>query len=130
MARALIVSLVLLLAPHEGAAAQARGCDVSPFPLAVVGPVALTMRVVNDGQPCGFTNYGSPAEMRNPATDGVITQAPRHGKAHFLGARVEYTPDPGYVGDDTFAYRAHALSATGRPVVLMVFTAVIVSAPR
>jgi hypothetical protein len=65
-----------------------------------------TMYVLNDGRPCGLTTYGLPAERRNPATDGLITQPPKHGKAELIGGRVQYTPDAGYVGEDACSYGA------------------------
>ncbi|MGI8894710.1 MAG: hypothetical protein ACR2HE_03500 [Casimicrobiaceae bacterium] len=66
------------------------------------------MRVVNDGQPCGVTLFGLPTERRNPAADGVILQQPKHGKAEFVGPRLQYIPESGFVGDDEFSGQAWA----------------------
>jgi hypothetical protein len=79
-----------------------------------------TMYVLNDGRPCGLTTYGLPAERRNPATDGLNTQPPKHGKAELIGGRVQYTPDAGYVGEDACSYEARSADATGRSIVLNV----------
>jgi hypothetical protein len=88
------------------------------------------MSVVNDGQPCGITLYGVPAERRNPATQGVITGEPKHGKAEFVGARVQYTPVAGYVGDDEFSCEAWAAGTSTRSVVLKVQMKVLVRATQ
>jgi hypothetical protein len=103
------------------AMAQKPSCEVAPFSGASSpqGTVA-TMSVVNDGQPCGITLYGVPEERRNPATDGVISVAPKHGKAEFVGSRVQYTPEPGYVGEDEFSCQAWAIGASRRSVPLKV----------
>jgi hypothetical protein len=103
------------------AVAQNSGCQVSPFSGAssLQGTVA-TMSVVNDGQACGITLYGVPAERRNPATQGVITGESKHGKAEFVGSRIEYTPVAGYVGDDEFSCEAWAIGTSPRSVMLKV----------
>ena len=78
------------------------------------------MSVVNDGKACGIALYGVPAERRNPATQGAITGEPKHGKAKFVGSRVEYTPVAGYVGDDEFSCEAWAVGTSSRSVLLKV----------
>jgi hypothetical protein len=120
---------VLFTACH--AVAQNPGCQIPPFSgsSSAQGSVA-TMSVVNDGQPCGITLYGVPAERRNPATRGVITDAPKHGKAEFVGARVQYTPEAGYVGDDEFSCEAWAAGTSTRSVLLMVQMKVVVHATQ
>ena len=128
----------LRIATHWGllftachAVAQNPGCQVAPFSgsSAPQGTVA-TMNVVNDGRPCGITLYGVPAERRNPATQGVITGAPKHGKAEFIGAHVQYTPVAGYVGDDEFACEAWAVGASNRSFQLKVRMKVLVHATQ
>jgi Bacterial Ig domain len=120
VAGAALASLALWIAAAP-TIAQPLKCEISPIRGASSpqGAVA-TMRVINDGRSCGLTNYGLPAERQNPATDGVITQPPTHGKAEFVGPRVQYTPKAGYVGEDAFAYEARTADATGRPIVLKV----------
>jgi hypothetical protein len=88
------------------------------------------MSVVNDGQSCGITLYGVPAERRNPATQGVITSEPKHGKAEFIGAHVQYTPAPGYVGDDEFSCEAWVVGRSTGSVLLKVQMKVQVRAPQ
>ena len=113
------------------AVARNPGCQVAPFSGASSpqGAVA-TMNVVNDGQPCGITLYGVPAERRNPATQGKITWEPKHGKAEFVGAHVQYTPVAGYVGDDEFACEARAAGTGNRSFQLKVRMKVLVRAIR
>jgi hypothetical protein len=112
--------LSLLFAAFD-AVGQSPGCELPPFSGAssTQGAVA-TMIVVNDGQPCGITLYGIPGELRNPATQGVITVAPKHGKAEFVGPRIQYTPAAGYVGDDEFSCAAWANDSKSRSVMLNV----------
>ena len=111
----------LFLLAGSVAIAQPATCEISQIRGAASPEGATaTMRVVNDGRPCGLTLYGIPEQRRNPATDGVFTQAPKHGIAKFAGARVQYTPDPGYVGDDAFTYEARSADATGRSILLKV----------
>ena len=105
-------------------------CEISPVsgasqPAGAVG----SMVVVNRGQACGFTNYGVPAESRNPGYAGRITLQAKHGKAEVIGARVQYTPDPGYVGEDEFAYQMSAQGSSGTPILLRVRFRVNVLAP-
>jgi|GEM_PF-3425664 hypothetical protein len=88
------------------------------------------MRVVNDGQPCGVTLYGLPAERRNPATDGAILQQAKHGKAEFVDARIQYTPDPGFVGEDEFSCQAWAAGETRTQRLLKIHMKVQVLGPR
>lgn len=114
---------------HAGA--QNPGCQVLPFSGASspLGTVA-SMSVVNDGNPCGISLYGVPAERRNPVTQGIITGDPKHGKAEFVGSRVQYTPVAGYVGDDEFSCEAWAVGTSNRPVQLKVQMKVLVRAPQ
>jgi TonB family protein len=44
--------------------------------------------------------------------------APKHGKAVFISPRMEYTADPGYAGEDEFAYEATVTDSIGAEVVL------------
>src|SRR5262245_2024858 len=81
--------LVRCVAPFFGGAARPAG-------------MTTTMTVVSDGMPCAIPNFGMPGQRQNPATAGVITQAPVHGKAEFVAPRVLYTAEPGYVGADEF----------------------------
>jgi hypothetical protein len=88
------------------------------------------MAVVNNGRPCGFTNYGVPAEGRNPGYGGGITLQAKHGKAEVIEARVQYTPDPGYVGEDEFAYQMSARANSGTAILLKFLFKVNVLAPE
>lgn len=78
-----------------------------------------TMRVVNNGRPCGYSVYENPAQRKNPGTEGEITVAPKHGKVELKPPRVQYTPEPGYSGEDAFAVQ---MWTSGTKVVLLKFT--------
>lgn len=87
-------------------------CEVPSFTGAMShGGAQATMTVVSDGLACAFTLYGIPAERRNFATDGEVTEAPHHGTASMLGAGARYIADRGYAGRDGFAVRALARDA-------------------
>ena len=89
---------------------------------------AATMTTVSDGRPCGVMNWGMPTEGRNPATDGRITQPPKHGTAMFVAPRALYSAEAGYVGDDEFAYEATVVNAGGASLTLHVKVTVDVRA--
>lgn len=55
---------------------------------------------------------------------------PKHGKAEFVGGRVQYTPDAGYVGEDAFNDEARTADATGRSIVLKVHLKITVRPPQ
>lgn len=101
--------------------AEIPRCRVSQFAGASLpSGAAATMRVISDGQSCGVTLYGVPTERRNAATDGVILQQPKHGKAEFVGARLQYTPEPGFVGDDEFSGQAWATGDSRTQLLLKI----------
>jgi TonB family protein len=87
-----------------------------------------TMTTVSDGRPCGVMNWGVPTEGRNPATDGRITQPPKHGTAMFVAPRALYSAESGYVGDDEFAYEATVTNANGATLTMHVKVTVDVRA--
>ena len=61
------------------------------------------MVVVNNGRPCELSVYENPSQRRNPGTEGEVMIAPKHGKVDLKPPRVQYTPDPGYSGEDEFS---------------------------
>ena len=67
--------------------------------------VAAQMRVSNEGGWCGITANRGGA----PLSSYLVVSRPAHGKvfAHRVGpsTRIDYTPDRGYVGTDSFAVR-------------------------
>ena len=119
VARASLGAIALVASPAlQG---QAAKCEVPAFSgAASVEGATITMRVVNEGRPCGVTLFGVPAQKRNPASDGVILSAPRNGKAVFDGPRIEYTPAPGFTGDDEFIAQARAMGDSRAPLTLKV----------
>ena len=105
-------------------------CFVEPFTGAALPQGATArMRVVSNGKPCRIINFGVSAERRNPADAGTITQAPTRGKAEFVAPRAVYTPEPGFVGDDEFAFEAHAKGHVDQQIRLRVRVLVSVVAP-
>jgi len=117
-------------APNAQGPAQVR-CAV-PFFRGAGTPegATATMTTVGDGRPCGVMNWGVPTEGRNPATDGRITQPPKHGTAMFVAPRALYSAEAGYMGDDEFAYEATVVNAGGETLTMHVKVTVDVrSAP-
>lgn len=93
-------------APTEQRANASR-CSVHHQPFMQAGVAHGTMRVVNDGEPCGFTfQFGMSFAPDTWTTD----VAPRHGRLHFDGGRVEYLPDAGYTGSDAFTVTAFGMN--------------------
>jgi TonB family protein len=135
MKRAPVLMLAVVLSSHGSARSQVPNaqepvrCAV-PFFRGVGAPDGATARMttVSDGRPCGVMNWGVPTEGRNPATDGRITQPPKHGTAMFVAPRALYSAEAGYVGDDEFAYEATVVNASGATETLHVKVTVDVRA--
>ena len=113
------------------ASAQAdRPCRIEPFQGATSPQGAVAqMTVTNTGTSCSIPNYGVPADRQNPAYAGSITSAPTHGTASFAPPQAMYTPEPGFAGDDEFAYAAMAKGSIGQQLSLRVRVRVKVVAP-
>lgn len=78
----------------------AKTCTPGTVDLAAATPATITM--TNDGW-CGVSTTekdGQPFEL------GLVKARPAHGRVYIRPVnkqtRVEYTPDPGYVGSDAF----------------------------
>ena len=96
----------------------AKACTVPK--LATPAPdkeVSATMTVGNDGGWCAITvdNNGQPFDA------GLLTARPAHGHAyvHTVGdaTRIDYTPNAGYAGPDSFAVRLLPTGAVVRAEV-------------
>jgi hypothetical protein len=108
-----LVALAALATTWTGAFAQnaapmpppadAPRCVVHHQPFMEAGVAHGTMRVVNDGRPCGFTVQSGTKFY--PDT-WKVDAAPQHGRLQFDGGRVEYVPDADYVGADAFTITA------------------------
>jgi TonB family protein len=108
---ALVLGVTAALAQPTGSRPQFR-CEVPNFTGAMSpGGATVRMTVVSDGIGCSVFLYGVPADRRNPATSGEITDAPQHGSASILGASVRYIADRDFAGPDGFAVRALARDA-------------------
>jgi TonB family protein len=108
-----VLALVASAAPAQPPLSRPQfRCEV-PYFTGAMSPsgAVVKMTVVSDGLGCSLFLYGVPGERRNPATSGVLTDAPQHGHTSVLGASPRYTADRGYVGRDNFAVRATARDA-------------------
>ncbi len=79
--------------------AQPPDCQVEHQPYVQSGVAQGHMRVVNDGKGCGF-NFRFAGKF-DPSS-WKVEQPPQHGRVEAGGSRVEYFPEPGYVGPDAF----------------------------
>jgi hypothetical protein len=83
----------------------AKSCVVPKLKLEAGKEVTATMQVGNDGGWCGITV----AQDGKPYDAGLLTQAPGHGSVyiHPVGddTRIDYTPDLGFNGIDSFVVR-------------------------
>ena len=105
-------------------------CRIEPFSGATLPQGAVAqMTIANTGASCAITNYGVPADRQNAAESGSITSAATQGTASFTPPRATYTPQPGFVGDDEFAYTAMAKGHHGQQITLRVRVKVKVVAP-
>ncbi len=87
------------------AAGGARTCVVPPVTMPDGQAGGVQMQVSNEGGWCGET-----LSHNGAAYDSyLLVTRPNHGRvfAHHVGnnTRIDYTPDPGYVGADSFAVR-------------------------
>lgn len=99
-------------------AGAAKQCKAGPVALAAGKPTAATMTVGNDGGWCAI----SVAAEGHPYAAGLLTVDAVHGKVyvHQVGdaTRIDYTPDRGFVGPDSFTVTL----LPGRPVLRVAVT--------
>ena len=86
-------------------AGGAAVCAVPDVTVANGKETATTMTVGNDGGWCGVTL----GQLGHPYASALLSVRPAHGKVyvHPVGdaTRVDYTPDRGFTGSDSFAVR-------------------------
>jgi hypothetical protein len=80
----------------------AKSCIVPKIKLDAGKEFSASMQLANDGGWCGITV----AQDGKPYEAGLLTQAPEHGNVyiHPVGddTRIDYTPELGFSGADTF----------------------------
>jgi hypothetical protein len=101
-----------VLPPHFGPPPAAT-CKAPEVQLKEGGTTAATITLVNDGGYCALTLT---APSGGPYDAGLEPVPPRHGRAVIIRynghTSVEYTPDRGFAGTDSFTAR---LIVRGRP---------------
>lgn len=84
-------------------AGGARVCTVNSFSINPGRESVVNMTVGNDGGWCDIKVHQQGPE---PYEAGLLAVQPNHGRVyiHEVGddTRIDYTPDPGYAGPDTF----------------------------
>ena len=87
-------------------AGGAKSCDVPKITPTAGQSTEVSMKLGNDGGWCGLPVYQA-GPM--PYDAGLLTARPAHGTVliHGVGeeTRIDYTPDRGYSGTDTFAVK-------------------------
>jgi hypothetical protein len=90
------------LPPHAGPP-LARVCTVSPFAVKTGGSADITMVVSHEGGYCAATLT---ADSGQPYAAGLVHVSPLRGVPRVIKyngkTSVEYAPQPGYVGHDSF----------------------------
>jgi hypothetical protein len=90
------------LPPHAGPP-PARLCTVSPFSVKTGGTADIAMVVSHEGGYCAATLTD---DQGKPYDAPLVPVQPLHGIDHIVKyngkTSVEYTPQPGYVGHDSF----------------------------
>ncbi len=85
----------------------AKSCAVSPAPVVVADgkTTEVAMTVGNDGGWCAITVD----QNGKPFTAGLLATRAKHGRpyVHTVGdaTRIDYTPDAGFAGSDSFTIR-------------------------
>jgi hypothetical protein len=98
-------------------AGGAKSCAVPAVTVTSAQETAIPMTVGNDGGRCGITV----AQGGQPFSAGLLTTRPTHGTIyiHTVGdaTRIDYTPDPGFAGSDSFVVRLVPGNGTVRVAV-------------
>lgn len=115
------------LPPHIGPPPAAH-CSVAPFKVADGGTATVTMSVSNEGGYCAATL----TTAAGAAFDAPLVPAmPAHGTPRVVKyngqTSVEYTPNTGYVGTDSFVVR---LIIKGKPTDTTLNVAVTVGGAK
>ncbi|HTZ70338.1 MAG TPA: hypothetical protein VMB71_06785 [Acetobacteraceae bacterium] len=90
------------LPPHIGPP-PAHACTVAPFHVSDGGTATVTMKVSNEGGYCAATLTATNGE---PYDAPLVPVMPQHGTPRVVKyngkTSVEYTPNDGYMGHDSF----------------------------
>lgn len=113
-------------------AGAAQSCKATPPtpPLAAGKESTATMTLANDGGWCAIAMHqDGPA----PYTAGLLTTRPEHGKVfiHSVGddTRIDYTPEPRFGGNDSFAVQLVPGDAVVRIAAMVSITPEAAAAP-
>jgi hypothetical protein len=112
-------------------AGAAKVCEVPKVnPVAGAGSEAA-IKVVNDGGWCGIPVH---QDGPKPFDAGLLEKRAAHGDVtiHEVGdnTRIDYTPDRGFAGNDTFAVKLIPGDATINVAVTVTATPVAAPAPK
>jgi hypothetical protein len=98
----------------------ARSCDVPRIGPASGQSTEAAMKVGNDGGWCGLQVH---QDGPKPFDAGLLTARPAHGSVliHEVGddTRIDYTPDRGFIGNDSFSVKLVPGNSTIRVAVIV-----------
>jgi hypothetical protein len=93
----------------------AKTCEVPSIKPALGQTIEVAIKLANDGGWCGLPAH---QDGPKPFEAGLLTVRPQHGEVliHEVGddTRIDYTPDHGFVGSDTFSVKLIPGDATIR----------------
>ncbi|HBK09108.1 MAG TPA: hypothetical protein DDZ81_25155 [Acetobacteraceae bacterium] len=96
----------------------AKSCEVPKIAPAGGQTTDAAVKMTNDGGWCGLTVHQAGPK---PYDAGLLTARPEHGKVliHEVGdeTRIDYTPDRGFAGNDSFSVKLLPGSAAVRVTV-------------
>ncbi len=112
------------LPPHIGPP-PAKSCTVAPFKVTNGGTADIAMTVSNEGGYCAATLT---ADNGKPFDAPLVPVLPEHGTPRVVKyngkTSVEYTPDTGYVGHDSFVVHLLEQGAPGHTTLNLSVTVV------
>jgi hypothetical protein len=99
--RCFFVALILMFLLPGAVAAQTASptCKIDPMGTARRGEtIAVHMHMANDGSFCAL----SPRVGGGKADSITIVEQPKNGRVEVGGTAIQYTPAPGFEGNDAF----------------------------
>ncbi len=102
--------------------AQNTGGTSAPALVSItVTPIAPTVNTVSVNLPANSINNIIPANIVGTATTISLVSTPLHGSASVSGLNIIYTPVAGYIGSDTFLYKASNIAGDSAPASVSIY---------
>ena len=102
--------------------AQNAGGTSAPALVSVtVTPIPPTVNTVSVNLTANSINNIIPANIVGTATTVSLVSTPLHGSASVSGLNIIYTPTAGYIGADTFLYKASNIAGDSAPASVSIY---------